>query len=91
MNTAWLEPISSVIRVGSEGAKHLDNYHFAATVRYRSSEEVEIVGLVKRSNGPGITKADWVAIIACFREAGVKWILFKRIKLGTVRKRWVKV
>ena len=84
-NTAWLEPISAVIRVGEFGAKHLDGYHFAATVRYRSIDEIEIVGVAKQGNGPGITKADWSAMVDCLRESGVKRVLFSRIKNGVVR------
>lgn len=93
MATAWLEPISSVIRVGEDGAKHYDNYHFVATVRYISIDEVEITGVAKPKNQqqPGFTKADWKAIVECFREKGVKRILFRRIKNGIARDKWVTV
>jgi hypothetical protein len=93
MATAWLEPISSVIRVGADGAKHYDQYHFAATVRYLSIDEVEIVGVAKPKGQeqPGFTKADWVAIVECFRVHGVKRILFRRFKNGVARDKWVTV
>jgi hypothetical protein len=90
MNTAWLEPISAVVRIGTGEAKHLDKYHFAATVRYLSIDEIEVVGVAKQGSGPGITKADWVALVTCFRLNGIKRVLFKRIKNGTTREKWVK-
>jgi hypothetical protein len=92
MNSAWLEPISSVVRVGAEGAKHLDDYHFAATVRYLDFESIEVVGVAKMSDSqPGITKADWVAMVECFRVNGIKRVLFKRVKNGTIREKWITI
>jgi len=89
LNSAWLEPISGVIRVGVEDAKHYDAYHFAATVRYLAIDEIEIVGVAKQGDGPGITKADWVAMIECFRRHGITRVLFRRIKRGVSRDKWV--
>jgi hypothetical protein len=90
-NTAWLEPICSVIRVGKEGAGHFDSYHFSATVRYKEIDSVEIVGLAKSGTEAGISKADWVAIIECFKQVGVKTIFYKRVKNGTIREKCVKL
>lgn len=87
--TAWLEPISAVVRVGELGAKHQDEYHFVATIRYLSINEIEVVGVAKQGDKPGITKADWVALVKCFKENGITRVLFKRIKNGVVRDKWL--
>jgi hypothetical protein len=87
--TAWLEPISAVVRVGAKGSKHFDAYHFAATVRYLAVDEIEIVGVAKNGDEPGIRKSDWVAMTECFRASGIRRVLFKRVKNGIVRKKWL--
>lgn len=91
MNSAWIEPISGVVRVGGPGAKHQDPYHFAATIRYLDIESVEVVGLAKKEKDPAITKADWLAIVAAFQHNGIKRVLFKRIKNGIIREKWVTI
>ena len=89
MHSAWLEPISAVVRVGQCGAKHHDNYHFAATVRYLAIDAIEVVGVAKLGDGPGSRKADWLAMVDCFRANGIARVLFKRIKNGSVREKWL--
>jgi hypothetical protein len=89
--TAWLEPISAVLRVGDCGAKHYDEYHLAVTVRYLAIDEVEIVGLAKTTESVGITQADWKAIVACFRNSGVKRVLFRRVANGVIREKWLEL
>ena len=91
MHSAWLEPISAVVRVGKLGAGHYDSYHFAATVRYLAIDQIEVVGVAKQGDGPGITKADWVAMVECFRASGIKQVLFRRIKAGVARDKWVRI
>lgn len=84
--TAWLEPLSAVIRVGGGGAKHGDDYHFAATIRYLEIDEVEVLGV-----DTTVTKSAWEAMIKCFRANGIKRVLFKRVKNGVSRDKWVEV
>jgi hypothetical protein len=91
MKSAWLEPISSVVRVGACGAKHYDSYHLAATIRYIEIDAVEVVGLAKQGDEPGIRKTDWEAMVKCFQEAGIKRVLFRRLKNGHVREKWLEI
>jgi hypothetical protein len=77
---AWLEPIAAVIRVGADGAGHGDAYHFAATVRFMAIDQVEVLGVDR-----AIAKADWRAMIECFRLSGIKKVFFTRIKNGVSR------
>jgi len=81
--TAWLEPLSAVMRIGGDNAKHGDSYHFAATIRYLGIDVVEVLGV-----DTPVTKTDWKAIEECLRKSGVKRMLFKRIKNGIEREHW---
>lgn len=71
-------------------AKHFDGYHFAATVRYLATDEVEIVGVAKQRDGPTLAKSDWIAIVDCFKSEGIKKN-FRRIKNGVPRDKWLDI
>lgn len=91
MAKAWLEPLSAVVRVGLDDSHHYDAYHFAASVRYIAIDSIEVVGVAKQGDGPGIRKSDWEAMVKCFIENGIKKVLFKRIKNGIQRDKWLEL
>ncbi len=73
-----LEPLAAVVRVGGAyGAP----YTWAATVRYLSPSEVEIVGAVRAP-----TPSEWRALRGLCREAGIARVQFMR---HTADGRWV--
>lgn len=88
---AWLEPLSAVLRVGSEGAVHGDPYEISATVRYIDIDKVEIVGLVKYGSGPAMTRTDLNAIFKTLFASGVTKLLVRRIIKGRKREKWIDI
>lgn len=72
MRQGHLEPIASVLRIGGD---YGEPYTWAATVRYLSPDEVEIVGAQRAP-----TPSEWRAMRTVLRKSGVRWVIFLRHK-----------
>lgn len=89
MAKASIEPLCGILRVGGDGFKHYDPFHFACTVRYLSPATVELCGLRAESDGtPAMTHEDWRAILLEFENAGVRFITITRARNGKVEQKW---
>jgi hypothetical protein len=84
--TAEIEPIGGVVRVWAGGSSYGDPYEWAASVRWLSREEIEILGYTKP-----ITRDVWRAIIKTCNESGIKKILAVRYRAGQRREKWIDV
>lgn len=76
---AHMEHLASVIRVGRDGFKYGDPYTFSATVKWISTEEVEIVGALRAP-----TMSEYKAFFELCKEIGIKTMIVTRIKNGQV-------
>lgn len=80
-----IEPVSAFLRYWeSKEEGYGDPYAWTACARYISKDVVEICAVDKE-----VTIDCWKAIKVSFRNAGVKKIIFDRIKDGKVRRKEV--
>jgi hypothetical protein len=79
--SAFIEHLTSLIRVGGADAKHGDAYRAAVTVRWQSPTHVEMVGLV----ADRFTPADFKAIEQLLATVGVRIVTWIRLKNGKSR------
>lgn len=81
---AKAEPLASILRVFADGNDYGDPYEWVATIRYRTTTEIEITGNIKRP-----TPQIWKAIALWCKEQGITRVLVVRMEDGQRTERWI--